>query len=152
MYFIVELYNITHYFLLAPSSPVDIRAIENLTDASSLVIAWSEPLITNGNIESYDVQYRGISNPVNAVSSSFSQIQTLSVNTTMALLQDLVPFSVYNISVRAYTGVGPGPFSDEISVATLEDGEYGVVTLEFTHMLVYKWALHISIHTYVSIQ
>ena len=82
--------------------------------------------MTNGNISSYDIQYRGISS-VNAVSSNFSQVQMLSVASTMALLQDLVPFSVYNISVRASTGAGPGPFSAEISVRTLEDGECSVV-------------------------
>ena len=64
---------------------------------------------------------------MNTVSSNFSQVQMLSVGSTMALLQDLVPFSVYNISVRASTGAGPGPFSAEISVRTLEDGECSVV-------------------------
>ena len=111
----------------APSSPVDVRALENLSEPRRLAITWAPPLMTNGDIESYDVQYRRIGSPVDAALSGFFQIQMLSVNTTMALLQDLVPFSVYNISVRANTGAGPGRFSEEISVATLEDGECTVV-------------------------
>ena len=30
----------------------------------------------------------------------------------------------YNITVRAYTSVGPGPHSDPVSETTLEDGTY----------------------------
>ena len=101
---------------------MDLMALDNLRDSQSLAINWKEPVMPNGNIESYDVQYRGISS-VNTVSSNFSQFQMLSVASTMALLQNLVPFSVYNISVRASTGAGPGPFSAEISDRTLEDGE-----------------------------
>ena len=101
---------------------MDLMALDNLRDPQSLAIAWTEPVMPNGNIESYDVQYRGISS-VNTVSSNFSQVQMLSVASTMALLQNLVPFSIYNISVRASTGAGPGPFSAKISVRTLEDGE-----------------------------
>ena len=103
-----------------------LMAVDNLIESRRLTITWTEPVMTNGNISSYDMQYRGISS-VNAVSSNFSQFQMLSVASTMALLQDLVPFSVYNISVRASTGAGPGPFSAEISVRTLEDGECSVV-------------------------
>lgn len=112
---------------IAPSSPVDVRALENLSEPRRLAITWAPPLNTNGDIESYDVQYRRIGSPVDAALSGFFQIQTLSVNVTMALLQDLVPFSVYNITVRANTAAGPGPFSEEISAATLEDGECTVM-------------------------
>ena len=108
--------------ILVPSSPVDLMAIVNMRESQRLTITWAEPVITNGNVSSYDIQYRGISS-VNTVSSNFSQVQMLSVASTIAVLQDLVPFSVYNISVRASTGAGPGPFSSEISVRTLEDGE-----------------------------
>ena len=108
--------------MLASSSPVNLMAIDNQRESQRLTITWAEPVITNGNVSSYDIEYRGISS-VNTVSNNFSQVQMLSVGSTMALLQDLVPFSVYNISVRASTGAGPGPFSAEISVKTLEDGE-----------------------------
>ena len=122
-YVVIRLYlNFSPNLMLVPSSPVDLMAIDNMRKSRRLTITWAEPVITNGNISSYDIQYRGISS-VNTVSSNFSQVQMFSVASTMALLQDLVPFSVYNISVRASTGAGPGPFSAEISVRTLEDGE-----------------------------
>ena len=108
--------------MLAPTSPVDLMAIDNLRESQRLTITWTEPVITNGNLSSYDIQYRGISS-VNAVPSNFSQVQMFSVPSTIALLQDLVPFSDYNISVRASTGAGPGLYSAEVSVRTLEDGE-----------------------------
>ena len=122
-YIIIILYlNFSPNLMLVPSSPVDLKAIDNQRESRRLTITWTEPVVTNGNVSSYDIQYRGISS-VNAVSSNFSQVQMLSVASTVALLQDLIPFSVYNISVRASTGAGPGPFSAEVSVRTLEDGE-----------------------------
>ena len=112
--------------MLVPPSPVDLMAMDNTRESRRLTITWAEPLMTNGNVSSYDIQYRGIST-MNTVLSNFSQVQMFSVASTIAVLQDLVPFSVYNISVRASTGAGPGPFSAEISVRTLEDGECSVV-------------------------
>ena len=114
--------------MLVPPSPVDLMAMDNTRESRRLTITWAEPLMTNGNVSSYDIQYRGISS-VNTVLSNFSQVQMFSVASTIAVLQDLVPFSVYNISVRASTGAGPGPFSAEISVRTLEDGECPVVCM-----------------------
>ena len=49
-------------------------------------------------------------------------IQTLTMNIAapeMSLvLMDLQEFVYYNISVRAYTSVGAGPYSEEITVQT----------------------------------
>ena len=33
----------------------------------------------------------------------------------------------YNISVRAYTSVGPGPYSEEVTNRTFEDGESYII-------------------------
>ena len=35
----------------------------------------------------------------------------------------IMPFSTYNVSVRAVNEVGPGPFSNEVSVQTDTDGK-----------------------------
>jgi hypothetical protein len=40
-----------------------------------------------------------------------------------AVLSDIQEFVSYNISVRAYTSVGDGPFSDSMIVMTPEDGK-----------------------------
>ena len=117
---IIRLYlTISPNLMLAPSLPVDLMAIDNMRESQRLTITWREPVMTNGIVSSYSTE----ESAVYAASSDFSQVQMLSVASTMALLQDLVPFSVYNISVRASTGAGPGPYSTEISVRTLEDGE-----------------------------
>ena len=53
------------------------------------------------------------------------QISNLAINTSQlnATLSGLEEYVEYNISVRAYTSVGPGPYSDGVIVTTLEDGE-----------------------------
>ena len=40
-----------------------------------------------------------------------------------AIITGLEEFIEYNISVRAYTSVGPGPFSPVVVNRTFEDGE-----------------------------
>ena len=47
-------------------------------------------------------------------------VNTTNTNITISDLQEYV---VYNVSVRAYTSAGAGPFSAHISVRTLQDGE-----------------------------
>ena len=54
------------------------------------------------------------------------QIKPMTLNTTVvgnATLTGLQEFTEYNISVRAYTSVGPGPYSEEVTNRTFEDGE-----------------------------
>ena len=52
-------------------------------------------------------------------------IGTEAVNTTdtFITLSDLQEFVGYNISVRAYTNAGSGPYSDIITDMTPEDGK-----------------------------
>ena len=38
------------------------------------------------------------------------------------VLTDLQEFNGYNISIRAYTSVGEGPYSEDLTVTTLENG------------------------------
>ena len=40
----------------------------------------------------------------------------------VTIISDLQEFVEYNISVRAYTSVGPGPFSPVVTNRTFEDG------------------------------
>ena len=55
------------------------------------------------------------------------QITSDTVNTSdgsvlMMVLTGLEEYVEYNISVRAYTSAGPGPYSDPVTNTTLEDG------------------------------
>ncbi len=65
-------------------------------------------------------------------------LNTIAVNTTnfSIILEALEEFVEYNISVRAYTNDGPGPYSVGTVVRTLEHGEYFVTSsINFVHIL-----------------
>ena len=72
----------------------------------------------------YEVTYTGVSS-VNPVPDSFFQPLSITVSAanTSLVLQHLVPYSNYTISVRAFTSVGPGNYSKGIEDRTEEDGE-----------------------------
>ena len=86
--------------------------------STDIEVSWEEvPAINeNGLITVYEVLY--------APQITFrGQIQTettftILLNTIVTGLQEYVE---YNISVRAYTSVGPGPYSDGVIERTLED-------------------------------
>ena len=82
-------------------------------------MTWDEvlPVDRNGIITEYEVLYE----PLETFGGLLSP---LSMNTTNLVvdLMGLVPFADYNISVRAYTSVGPGPYSEPIVNRTLEEG------------------------------
>ena len=45
-------------------------------------------------------------------------------NTTSVVLDRLIPFATYNITIRAATVIGFGPSSDGVLVTTLQDGKH----------------------------
>ena len=75
----------------------------------------------------YEVNYTGFTS-VNLVPASFFQPQfiTIPANETSVVLLDLVPYSNYTISVRAFTSAGPGEPSERIEDRTEEDGEHAI--------------------------
>ena len=88
--------------------------------STEMMVTWGEvpPIDQNGIITIYEVQYE----PLQFMES----LSTLVTNTTdMAVnLTNLQEYVEYNISVRAYTFIGFGPFSTEITERTFEDGKY----------------------------
>ena len=81
-------------------------------------MTWVEvPAIDrNGIITNYEVQFEPL---------QFTEtLMTCTVNTTelFVVIDSLEEYVEYNISVRAYTSVGPGPYSDPVTERTLEDG------------------------------
>ena len=85
--------------------------------STEIDVRWNEvPTIDeNGIIINYEVQVEPL---------DFNDILTIIyVNTTTlsTVVSDLQEFVGYNISVRAYTSVGPGPFSPPVTDMTLED-------------------------------
>ena len=79
---------------------------------------WEEvPAIDqNGVITQYEVEY------TQSTFASVPMTQTVTVAPTMAALIGLEEFVEYSIRVRAYTSVGPGPYSDAVMERTDEDG------------------------------
>lgn len=50
--------------------------------------------------------------------------QAFTVSDNSGVLTNLEEFVSYNISIRAYTRIGVGPFSPDITIVTPEDGEW----------------------------
>ena len=88
--------------------------------STEIQVLWEEvPAINrSGLIITYEVEYVPLENFNGQISTRY--INSSQLNTTLTGLQEYV---VYNISVRAYTSVGPGPYSDPLTRRTLEDGE-----------------------------
>lgn len=103
---------------LAPTdAPAFITTMAN--SSTEIVVTWNEvPLIhQNGLITTYEVLYESFDDPMS--------IRMMTVNVTateyFTLLVDLQEFVSYRIAVRAYTSIGPGPYSDYVLETTLED-------------------------------
>ena len=103
------------------SNPVPVTPPQNVEaiarSSTEIMVTWEKVLAIdeNGIIINYEVQFEPL---------EFTETLTTSfVNTTnlIVLLSSLQEYVEYNISVRAYTGVGPGPYSDPVTERTLED-------------------------------
>ena len=89
--------------------------------STTIVVTWDivPPIDQNGVITMYEVLYEPLETFGGAI-----QTQTRNVSGTemSVVLTNLEEFVNYSISVRAYTSVGEGPYSDEIREKTNTDG------------------------------
>ena len=116
------LLNIT--VVLSYSSPAPSGYPQNVEpttiSSTEILVSWDEvPAINqNGIIILYEVQYEPLM-------TFGGQLMTMAMNTsnTSIVLGGLQEYAEYNISVRAYTSVGPGPFSPGVNNRTFEDGK-----------------------------
>ena len=85
------------------------------------MVSWDEvPLIDrNGIVTNYEVLYEPLETFEGAIMAM--EVNTTNTSTTLSGLEEFV---MYDISVRAYTSEGPGPYSEEIARRTLEDGMF----------------------------
>ncbi|XP_029010469.1 phosphatidylinositol phosphatase PTPRQ isoform X2 [Betta splendens] len=91
------------------SPPVDLTVVD--TSPSTTTLTWSAPEKANGLIQYYEVLYEN---------ESFSALVNASTN--RVTLTNLRPFSLYNVSVRAYTRYGHGnQTSDTLQLLSGED-------------------------------
>jgi len=110
-----------HFQLISEPNapPSNVRAITS--SSTAIMVTW-EPvpeIDRNGIITQYEVELN---------QSTFNEISTSNLTTTngpqlMVELEGLEEYVEYSVRVRAYTSVGPGPFSVAVMNRTLEDGE-----------------------------
>ena len=93
--------------------------MEALTSSSTaILVTWDlvPEIDRNGIITQYEVEFN---------QSTFSEISTSNLTTTngpqlMVELEGLEEYVEYSVRIRAYTSVGPGPFSVALANRTLE--------------------------------
>ena len=77
--------------------------------STSILVEWMELIEVerNGIITNYDIRY------------SYSDVETISNTTELIIeLESLAEAEIYSIQVRAYTSVGPGPYSNPVMEMT----------------------------------
>ena len=106
------------YLYSEPASPPE-NVQTTVLSSTAIMVTWEEvPAIEeNGIIINYEVEFEPL---------EFTN--TLMINTTngtsfLTVITGLQEFVAYNISVRAYTSVGPGPFSVAVTNRTFEEGK-----------------------------
>ena len=101
------------------------------------MVTWDEVpgLDQNGIIINYEVQFEPL--------QFTEELQTETIITTnlTASITGLEECVQYNISVRAYTSVGPGPYNDPVTERTLEDGNVPITLIRVSACTVNKHLL-----------
>ena len=112
------------YFLhsrpLVPNAPPEnVQAF--ISSSTAILVRWDTvpEIDRNGIVILYEVEFN---------QSTFSEISTSNLTTTngsvqVVQLEGLEEYVEYSLRVRAYTSVGPGPFSIAVVNRTLEDSE-----------------------------
>ncbi len=93
--------------------------IASVLSSTEIQVNWTEipEMDQNGIITEYEVMYEPLMTFGGVLTTT--TVNTTNMSVTLTGLQEYVD---YNISVRAYTNIGPGPYSVEIVRRTLEDG------------------------------
>ena len=106
-------------FVVPNAPPDNVQAITS--SSTAILVTWDQvpEIDRNGIITQYEVEFN---------QSTFSEISTSNLTTTngsqlMVELEGLEEYVEYTVRVRAFTSVGPGPFSVAMVSRTLEDGE-----------------------------
>ena len=83
---------------------------------TELEVSWSgvAAIDRNGIITVYEVHYQ----PLRDFEADLTRVNTTNTSIVLTNLHESVQ---YNITVRAFTRVGPGPFSDHVITITNED-------------------------------
>ena len=115
------------------ASPENVTAVA--VSSTEIEVTWEEvsEIDQNGIITFYEVEYT----PQMTFEGQIlvNSTNTTYLNTTLTGLEEYVQ---YDISVRAYTSVGPGPYSDPVTERTLEDGRITVYVSQSPLSFLYR--------------
>ena len=97
------------------------------TSSTEILVSWEEvPAINqNGEITMYEIQYEPLEMFGGLITND--TVYTSNGSVFMMALTGLEEYVEYNISVRAYTSAGPGPYSVGVVERTDTDGEINCV-------------------------
>ena len=106
---------------LAPGVAPEVVSI--VPDKRSVNVSWMmlDCQDRHGNITMYEVRYSIVGDNVEQTMNTNNGDET---NLTVGELEE---FTNYTIEVRAYTAVGPGPYSAPMDVETLQDCKYNLL-------------------------
>lgn len=105
-----------HFFFSVPGQAPG-QVLARALSPTSISVGWNQlqEIERNGIITNYEVKYSN--------SDGLTTLQATGTGTVLSIgLMDLAIAENYSIQVRAYTSVGPGPYSDTITVMTPESG------------------------------
>lgn len=96
-----------------PTAPM-LLSVSPDDQTRNLTATWSAPTMTNGMITEYILRY--------SPTDEESEEREEGITETEFTVTGLVPYTNYTVSVQACTSEGCGPFSNEISAETLQEG------------------------------
>ena len=90
-------------------------------NSTAFNVSWDEipPVERNGLIVTYEVLYAPL-----ATFGGILMPDSVNTSDLYVVLNNLQEFVLYNVSVRAYTSEGPGPYSDGLTQITPEDSKF----------------------------
>ena len=115
---------LTHFlsiFIVAPASPPNDVNVLGIS-STEIQVTWGivPPIDQNGIITMYEVLYEPLETFGGAIRPLTVTVSGAEMSVVLTNLQEFVS---YTVSVRAYTSVGEGPYSQGMTASTLEDGK-----------------------------
>ena len=111
---------------------------DTVLSSTEIMVQWSAVLgpDANGVITNYEVQFLP-----HREFEGYQLNGSVITDDLSIVLADLQEFVEYDISVRAYTSAGAGPYSEPISIRTMDDGERDMY-IELILCVLYVSSLH----------
>ena len=122
-----------HTFIVPSSSSNNVRVIYSSTTNQCDVDWCPRNRHRNGIIVAFEILYI----PLNTFESVLVQgMVNTSASSRSVEINSLEEYVQYNVSVREYTSIGPGPFSSPVTERTLENGRVVFIIYCFVFILI----------------